>query len=64
MDVREGVTSFCVYSVLGWVADSLVRSAFAGEWTADNGLGVPFSPLYGVGAFVALFLARRIAHWA
>ena len=63
MSVAEGLACFAFYSVLGWAGDTAVRSLRALEWTSDNGLGLPFSPLYGFGALAVITVDRQLQGW-
>lgn len=63
MSKKELFYSFIIYSIIGWGIDTLVRSAFLGYWFADNVLGIPVSPIYGLGALGILWLHGHIRHW-
>jgi uncharacterized membrane protein len=48
------VLYFVIYSIIGWVLDSSVRSIKARKFTHNPVLGIPFSPLYGTGALILI----------
>lgn len=52
----ECVIYFVIYSIIGWVLDSSVRSIKAKKLTHNPVLGIPFSPLYGTGALLLILL--------
>lgn len=54
---------FIVYSILGWGVDTFVRSIQAGHYVFMNILGIPFSPMYGCGALLVLWINRYIQQW-
>lgn len=55
-DVYHLVACFCVYSMLGWLVESIYMS-FCNKKITNRGFGItPFCPIYGFGA-VAGYLA-------
>lgn len=55
------VFSFIVYSVLGWVLDTVYSSFEEKRFYAGNLLRpLPFSPIYGFGALIVLALDRYL----
>lgn len=59
----EVLYSFVFYSILGWFIDSLARTIVDMQWTTNNALGVPFSPVYGLGALGYLALYPFVRQW-
>lgn len=64
MKQKEALIFFSFYSIFGWCIDTLSRSFRLQEWTADNMLGIPFSPMYGFAALGVLYIHQYIKHWA
>lgn len=63
MTLEEIILSFLLYSILGWVLDSLKRSWDNRRWTIGGFTFLPFAPIYGFGALIVLFLHPLIASW-
>lgn len=63
LNATETMVSFLFYSVLGWGVDTAVRSLQTGVFTSDNGLGIPFSPMYGLAGLLVIWGHRYIRHW-
>ena len=63
MTIVEIILSFLVYSILGWVLDSLKRSWDDRRWITGGFTFLPFAPIYGFGALIVLLLAPAIQSW-
>ena len=48
--------SFCIYSFLGWVCETIYCSVPKGEFVNRGMLSGPVCPIYGVGALLILYL--------
>ena len=46
-----------IYSFLGWILDTVYRSALAGTWVSESSIDTTLAPVYGFGA-VAFLLVR------
>jgi uncharacterized membrane protein len=57
INLFELVTYFIIYSFLGWIMESIVRSVCERKWINTGFLKGPFCPIYGIGAIIMfLFL--------
>ncbi len=52
----EWVAYFAIYAFLGWIIDSTYRSVADKHLTSVSYLGVPFLPIYGIGALLVISL--------
>lgn len=54
------VNEFTLYAFAGWVYETIAESIFAGHLVLNRGmLHLPVCPIYGVGAFIALWIMYR-----
>lgn len=54
------VNEFTIYAFLGWVYETIVETIFAGHLVLNRGmLHLPVCPIYGFGAFIALWIMFR-----
>ena len=60
-DVWHLVAAFCIYSVLGWLVESIYMSICNHRLTNRGFAKGPFCPIYGFGALVGYFLLRPFA---
>ncbi len=60
MSTRKVITLFILYSFLGWILDSLVRSIVEGYPVEGSAFGIPLCPIYGFGGLALTLLAPRI----
>ena len=59
MDMRsvaEYAVWFLIYSVLGWIYESTLRSIIHSRWYNSGFLNGPYIPIYGFGAILDIFL--------
>ena len=56
------VNEFTIYSICGWLYETVCESIFAGEFILNEGFlrHLPLCPIYGVGAFIALGVMEKI----
>ncbi|MFR6329762.1 MAG: putative ABC transporter permease [Eisenbergiella sp.] len=54
-DVWHLVAAFCIYSVLGWLVESIYMSICNHRLTNRGFAKGPFCPIYGFGALVGYF---------
>lgn len=54
---------FIIYSVLGWIAETLYCSVPQGHFVERGFLRGPLCPIYGVGALILLFVLEPIENW-
>ena len=57
-DVYHIINWFLVYSILGWVVESIYMSFCNKKWTNRGFIHGPICPIYGVGALTVFFLLR------
>lgn len=63
-NIFELVTYFVIYSFLGWVMESIVRTIAEKKIINTGFLYGPFCPIYGCGAIIMLLLLHHFAqHW-
>lgn len=55
---------FIVYSFIGWVIDTGVRSYVAGRYLPGSFFRAPFCPSYGVGALIIIEVSRLLAEYS
>lgn len=60
-DVWHLVAAFCIYSVLGWLVESVYMSMCNRRLTNRGFAKGPFCPIYGIGALAGYFLLRPFA---
>ena len=60
-DVWHLVAAFCIYSVLGWLVESVYMSICNRRLTNRGFAKGPFCPIYGFGALAGYFLLRPFA---
>lgn len=48
------VVFFLIYSFIGWIVDTAIRSFEEGKWKTGSFFPIPFCPLYGFGALLIL----------
>lgn len=53
------LTYFIIYSILGWILESVFRSICEKKLINTGFLKGPFCPIYGVGALIMIFLLSR-----
>ena len=53
---------FMIYSILGWVVESIYMSICNRKLTNRGFVWGPFCPIYGVGALTVYFLLKPICH--
>ncbi len=54
------VNEFTIYAFAGWLYETVCESIFAGTLVLNRGLlHLPVCPIYGVGAFIALWIMHR-----
>lgn len=54
------INEFTLYSFAGWVYETVCESIFAGRLILNRGfLHLPVCPIYGVGAFIAIWIMHR-----
>ncbi|MEO5927484.1 MAG: putative ABC transporter permease [Patescibacteria group bacterium] len=61
MSVFEALVAFLLYSFVGWMIDTSVRSIDAKKFKSGNFLPIPLCPVYGIGALFALSLHHYLA---
>ncbi len=59
--IFELITYFSIYSFLGWIMESIVRSIAEKKIINTGFLNGPFCPIYGFGAIIMLVLLQRFA---
>lgn len=57
-DVYHIINWFLVYSILGWVVESIYMSFCNKKWTNRGFIHGPICPIYGVGALTVFFILR------
>lgn len=62
MNFSELILSFTVYSVLGWIVESIACSILARRFVSRGLLGGPVCTFYGFAAVVALAISGSVAH--
>lgn len=63
-NIFELVTYFAIYSFLGWIMESIVRSIAEKRIVNTGFLNGPFCPIYGCGAIIMLLILKCFAyHW-
>lgn len=55
------ILSFCIYSFLGWLCETVYCSLPKGELVNRGFLSGPFCPVYGFGALLVVYLLRPFA---
>lgn len=58
-DLYHIIHWFLVYSILGWVIESIYMSVCNRKFTNRGFVSGPFCPIYGVGALTVYFLLQR-----
>lgn len=53
---------FALYSIFGWVFETLVVSFNTGVWADRGFLYGPLLPIYGISALLALVVSKRVKH--
>ena len=53
------LTYFIIYSILGWILESVFRSICERKLINTGFLKGPFCPIYGVGALIMILLLSR-----
>lgn len=60
LDIYHIVVGFCIYSVLGWVVESIYMS-YCNKKLTNRGFGaLPFCPIYGFGATAGFIVLRPL----
>ena len=56
------IIQFFIYSFCGWLYETVCESIFAGRFVLNKGFltFLPICPIYGFGAFIVLFLAKKL----
>ena len=60
-DVYHLVAAFAIYSVLGWIVESIYMSFCNKKLTNRGFMSGPFCPIYGVGAVVGYIILHPLA---
>jgi uncharacterized membrane protein len=56
------INEFTLFALVGWLYETVCESIFAGRFVLNRGLlHLPVCPIYGVGAFVALWIMSLLA---
>jgi uncharacterized membrane protein len=56
------VNEFAIYSFVGWLYETICESIFAHHLVLNRGLlHLPVCPIYGVGAFIFLWIMERLS---
>ncbi len=61
-DVYHIVQWFFIYSILGWVVESIYMSFCNKKWTNRGFIHGPICPIYGVGALTVYFILKPFSH--
>lgn len=61
-DVYHIIQWFLIYSILGWVVESIYMSICNRKLTNRGFVRGPICPIYGVGALTVYFLLRPVDH--
>lgn len=56
MGMQNFLAAFLVYSFLGWMIDTTFRSVVERRFVSRNLLGIPLTPIYGLGACLILII--------
>ena len=60
-DIYHIVQWFFIYSILGWVVESIYMSFCEKRWVNRGFIFVPICPIYGFGAVAAYFILEPLA---
>ena len=57
MLISKGICIFTIYSLLGWVYETVVMTIYKGKWQNRGFLSGPICPIYGVGSVAIMAVA-------